>query len=219
MKIIGVNTKNHLLRVTYGCTLRVRSRSISGKPLLRAKTASPYGLPTASHFYYLSEENGTFNVYQRVSGTSSAIQVTYHTKQPVRFLSMANDGRLCYGYDGEIYTMTVGRKPQKVNVNIVSDKTDKDLIRQIRNYGATEMAVSPGGKEVAFILRGDVYVTSVDYKTTKQITNTPCQERDIDFGLPMVVLWFMLLNETGFGNSIPLPLCVKRRNFLHMPRI
>lgn len=63
---------------------------------------------------------------------------------------MANDGRLCYGYDGEIYTMTVGRKPQKVNVNIVSDKTDKDLIRQIRNYGATEMAVSPGGKEVAF---------------------------------------------------------------------
>ena len=43
------------------------------------------------------------------------------------------------------------------------------------------MAVSPDGKEVAFILRGDVYVTSVEYKTTKQVTNTPCQERGIDF--------------------------------------
>ena len=35
--------------------------------------------------------------------------------------------------------------------------------------------------EVAFVLRGDVYVTSVEYKTTKQITNTPCQERTVDF--------------------------------------
>ena len=31
------------------------------------------------------------------------------------------------------------------------------------------------------MLRGDVYVTSVDYKTTKQVTNTPCQERGVDF--------------------------------------
>lgn len=30
-------------------------------------------------------------------------------------------------------------------------------------------------------MRGDVYVTSIDYKTTKQITNTPDQERDISF--------------------------------------
>ena len=30
-------------------------------------------------------------------------------------------------------------------------------------------------------MRGDVYVTSVDYETTKQITNTPQQERDLDF--------------------------------------
>ena len=30
-------------------------------------------------------------------------------------------------------------------------------------------------------MRGDVYVTSTEYKTTKQITNTPEQERNIDF--------------------------------------
>ena len=99
----------------------------------------------------------------------------------MRFLSIAADGRLCYGYDGEIYTLTPGGEPRKVNISIVSDRSDKDLIRQIKSSGATEMALSPNGKEVAFVLRGDVYVTSVDYKTTKQITNTPCQERDVDF--------------------------------------
>ena len=34
---------------------------------------------------------------------------------------------------------------------------------------------------MAFILHGDVYVTSVEYNTTKQITDTPEQERSIDF--------------------------------------
>lgn len=141
----------------------------------------PVWAPDGKSFYYLSEENGSFNVYRRTSGASSATQVTHHTQHPVRFLSMAADGRLCYGFDGEIYTLQPGGQPQKVNISIVSDRNDKDLIRQIKSSGATEMAVSPGGKEVAFVLRGDVYVTSVEYKTTRQITNTPCQERDIDF--------------------------------------
>jgi hypothetical protein len=94
---------------------------------------------------------------------------------------MASEGKLCYGYNGEIYTLVPGGQPQKVNITILSDKIDKDIIRQIRSYGATDIAVSPKGKEVAFIMRGDVYVTSIDYKTTKQITNTPDQERDISF--------------------------------------
>ena len=63
----------------------------------------------------------------------------------------------------------------------MTDKIDRDIIRQIKNNGATQIAVSPEGKEVAFILRGDVYVTSTEYKTTKQITNTPQQERNVDF--------------------------------------
>ena len=141
----------------------------------------PVWAPDGKSFYYLSEENGTFNVYRRTPGAASATQVTHHTKQPVRFLSIAADGRLCYGFDGEIYTLVPGGEPRKVNISIVSDKSDKDLIRQIKSSGATEMALSPNGKEVAFVLRGDVYVTSVDYKTTKQVTNTPCQERGVDF--------------------------------------
>lgn len=43
------------------------------------------------------------------------------------------------------------------------------------------MAVSPSGDEVAFIIRGDVYVTSTKYKTTKRITDTPAQERCVEF--------------------------------------
>ena len=129
----------------------------------------------------MSEEKGSFNIFQRTPGANTSKQITFHAKHPVRFLSMASEGKLCYGYNGEIYTLVPGGQPQKVNITILSDKIDKDIIRQIRSYGATDIAVSPKGKEVAFIMRGDVYVTSIDYKTTKQITNTPDQERDISF--------------------------------------
>lgn len=104
-----------------------------------------------------------------------------------------------------------------MNISIVSDRSDKDLIRQIKSSGATEMALSPNGKEVAFVLRGDVYVTSVDYKTTKQITNTPCQERDVDL-LPMVVRWYMLPSVTGSGSFILPLLSVRMKNSLHTLR-
>ena len=135
----------------------------------------------ADTYYYLSEEKGSFNVFKANINGGTPKQITQHTKHPVRFLTASKNGTLCYGYDGGIYTLKEGGQPQKVNVNVVTDQIDKDIIRQIRSNGATSIALSAEGKEVAFILRGDVYVTSTEYKTTKQITNTPEQERNIDF--------------------------------------
>ncbi len=131
-------------------------------------------------YYYLSEQDGTFNVYKNTVG-GKAVQLTHHEKNPVRFLTVADNGTLCYGYNGEIYTLQEGGEPRKVDITIAADCIEKELIRQIKRAGATAISVSPGGKEVAFVMHGDVYVTSVEYNTTKQITDTPEQERSIDF--------------------------------------
>lgn len=142
---------------------------------------TPVWAADGKSFYYLSEENGTSNIFKRSLDGSTSTQITRHEKHPVRFLSAAGNGTLCYGFDGEIYTVKEGAAPQRVPVSIVADKTDKDLVRQIKRNGATEIALSPDAKEIAFVLRGDVYVTAVEYSTTRQITNTPQQERDIHF--------------------------------------
>ena len=135
----------------------------------------------ADTYYYLSEEKGSFNIYKANINGGKPSPITQHTQHPVRFLTRANNGTLCYGYDGGIYTLKEGAQSQKVDIRVVTDKIDRDIIRQIKTNGATQIAVSPEGKEVAFILRGDVYVTSTEYKTTKQITNTAEQERNVDF--------------------------------------
>ena len=131
-------------------------------------------------FYYLSELDGTFNVYRRTPDGKDT-QITRHEKNPVRFLSAAVNGTLCYGYDGEIYTVREGESPKKLSIRITADNEGKNLIRQIQYSGATDIKLSPNGKEVAFVMHGDVYVTNLEYRTTKQITDTPEQERNIDF--------------------------------------
>lgn len=142
---------------------------------------TPRWAPDGESFYYLSEEDGTFNVYKRGISGADKTQITHHTKHPVRYLSVAQNGRICYSYDGEIYTQMGSAAPQKVNVSITADRNDIDLRRQINSWGATEIALSPNGKEIGFVLHGDVYVTNIEYKTTKQITDTPEQERSIGF--------------------------------------
>ena len=132
-------------------------------------------------FWYLSEQDGTFNVYQRPLQGNSATQLTHFSGNPVRFLSASKGGKLCFSQNGELYTLVPGQQPQKVNVSIVADSNDKDVVRRTLTGGATEFCLSPSGKEIAFIDHGDVFVTSTDYKTTKQITDTPEQERNLSF--------------------------------------
>lgn len=142
---------------------------------------NPVWTSDGKSFYYLSEQSGSFNVFKRDIDGGGDKQLTHFKNNPVRFLTAANDGTLCFGYDGELYTMREGGKPQRVDVKIVADISDDDVVKRIQRYGATEIKVSPKGKEVAFVMHGDVYVTSMDYATTKRITDTPEQERSIDF--------------------------------------
>ena len=143
---------------------------------------NPVLSPDGQALFFLSERNGgTFNVYSfPVSQPQSIKEVTSFKTHPVRFLSISDDGTLCYGYDGEIYTQQPGSSPQKLNIEIVRD--DQPQMANLDfSTGATSATVSPDGKQVAFIVRGEVFVTSTDYTTTKQITHTASREAGLTF--------------------------------------
>ncbi len=143
---------------------------------------NPVFAPDGQTVYFLSERDGsTFNVYSfPISSPQSLKTVTHFKTHPVRFLSMGSNGTLCYTYDGEIYTQKQGDKPQKVKIDIIRD--DQNTIADLNfSNGATSATVSPDGKQVAFIVRGEVFVTSADYNTTKQITHTPAREGGLTF--------------------------------------
>lgn len=133
--------------------------------------------------FFLSERNkGSFNVYSFPLDNPEQVKpLTSFSTHPVRFLSLGGDGTLCYTYNGEIYTQKQGGKPSKVNVSLTRD--DQEIpVTLSYTRGASEAVVSPDGKQVAFIVRGEVFVTSVEYGTTKQITHTPEAEEGLSFG-------------------------------------
>lgn len=132
--------------------------------------------------YFLSERSGTFNVHKMdLNNPNNVEQVTSFKLHPVRFLSIGK-GLLSFGFDGELYTMKEGEKPKKVKVTIVTqDKDNTDKFISV-NGGINEMSISPNGKEIAFIARGEVFVTSIDKSFTKRLTNTPENERFVSWG-------------------------------------
>ena len=147
-----------------------------------AEDRSPIFSADEKSMYFLSERSGIFNVHKMsIANPSQTSQLTDFKLHPVRFLSMGN-GVLSFGFDGELYTMKEGEKPKKINVNIITqDKNNSDKFISI-NGGVNEMSISPNGKEIAFISRGEVFVTSVGESFTKRLTNTPTAERFVSWG-------------------------------------
>ncbi len=133
-------------------------------------------------FYYLSEENGSFNVHKSsLSDPSTNTAVTHLKNHPVRFLSIAADNTLCFSYDGEIYTLKEGNEPQKLMVQMAYDgRSTLDKTVSV-NSNFSEASLSPNGEEFAYVFRGEIFVSSIEYGTTKRITNTPWQERSVSF--------------------------------------
>ncbi len=145
-----------------------------------------------STLYFLSErDGGSFNVYSApVSSPSSVKKLTSFTTHPVRFLSGAKDGTMAMAYDGEIYTMRPGAKAAKVNITIPA--SDETPVTRNLNFtsGAEDAAVSPDGKQIAFVYRGNIFVTSLDYATTKQVTSTPQGEFSPTWGSDNRTLYY-----------------------------
>ena len=169
--------KHHTSSVTRDIWL-LRNGTFTKLSTYPGEDRNPVFAADGDTFYFLSEQDGnTSNVYRSsVSKPQEQVQLTSYEKDPVRFLSVADDGTVAYSWNGDLYTLSGG----KVAITLSRDEDEREMTR-LNLSNATAMAVSPNGKEVAVVIRGDVFVTSVDYSTTRRITNTASQERGVSF--------------------------------------
>jgi len=140
-------------------------------------------------FYYLSEAGGATeewgghsNVWIYDLATSASQQLTHHQQHPVRSLSRSDNGDICYSFNGELYLLENGAaEPRRLSVSVNYDVRQPEFEFVKQNSGITEMSLSPNGREIAFIIRGELYVTATDHDATRRITDTPEQERSVSF--------------------------------------
>ncbi len=148
----------------------------------KGEDRNPVYAGSNNSFYYLSEESGTFNVHKMALAPGSGnTQITHFVDNPVRYLSASDNGLLCFTQHGDIYTLKEDGKEQKLDILVRSgEKQNNNSVIPVSG-SISEMSVSPSGKEVAYIVRGEVFVSSVESKMTKRITNTPAQEKFVSF--------------------------------------
>ncbi|MGV9011554.1 MAG: S41 family peptidase, partial [Flavobacteriales bacterium] len=145
------------------------------------ESRDPVYSPDGAIIYFLSEESGSFNIHKIPAGGGTSAAVTNLDKDPVRYLSISKDGMICFAFRGLLYTMRDGQQPQPLMVSTAMDNRFTAERTVPVKGDASEMSPSPDGKEVVFVHRGEVFVTSVKEGTTRRITNTPEQERSASF--------------------------------------
>ena len=190
-------------------------RRLSG---FQGEDRNPVFAADGQTYYYHSEKDGTFNVYRSsVATPGEDTQLTSFRGHPVRHLSAARNGTLCFSWNGDLYTLKTGGQPEKLAVTVHKDETENPVEYLTFNGAATAMAVSPDGKEVAIVIRGDVFVTSVEYKTTRRITNTPEQERGVSFSKDGRALYYASERDGHWASSAA-PWKTRAKNCSPTPR-
>ena len=143
---------------------------------------SPVWAQDGLRLFTLSELDGNrFGIASLDMESQELSALTTHGDKPARGLSIADDGLMVTSVHGSLFTFREGEEPQKVAVRFPSLPFG-DVAEPMAIGPISEFDVSPDGKEIAFISRGEVFVTSTDFGATTQVTDTPEQERSLSFG-------------------------------------
>ena len=110
-------------------------------------------------------------------------QVTNHADR-VLYPNLSRDGKfIVYEHDFSLWVVpTKGGEPKRLTIFAPSDEPQNRLQRLTLTSQATEFALSPDGKQIAFVVRGEIFVVNVEKGgEAKRITDHPYRDFDIDW--------------------------------------
>lgn len=131
---------------------------------------------------YISSQSGRYNIH-RLSLNGQDSQLTNETEWGVNSFSLATgSGKLVYQYGDKVALFDIGNQQKTdVTIDVSSDfRFDPVVSKKVSNR-VSEFAISPNGKLIAYIHRGELFVTRNDKEESRsvRITTTSSRERDI----------------------------------------
>ena len=151
-----------------------------------AKEMWPMWAGDGSTLYYVSDRDGAQNLWARAASPapSQPRRLTSFTDGRVLWPSISADGRsIAFERDFGIWVQpTAGGQAAPVALTLRGAPAAAGLERLTLTTGLQELALSPDGKKVAFIVRGEVFAASAkDGGDATRVTTTP--------GLESQVVW------------------------------
>lgn len=123
--------------------------------------------------YFVSDEsNGEYNLYQ-LDGTERIRLTNFKTSIKTPQVN-ANGGKLVFEKDYQLFIYDIGRKrSQKISINTFQNSTLAQTQDFSTKSNVSAFDISSDEKKMAFISRGELFVSDISGKFIKQLSTSP----------------------------------------------
>ena len=151
------------------------------KPLLQnhAKNLWPMWSADGKHLFFMSDQSGTENIWKLTVGSSTPQQITKFTDGRLVWPSISHDGKeIAFERDFAIWSLdTASGKTAVVPITLRGAPAGPSATHLTLSTQFSGLQLSPDGKKVAFVARGQVFAASAkDGGAAVRITQTSAEE-------------------------------------------
>lgn len=131
--------------------------------------------------FYVSDRKGQVNIWSMDLAGGAQKQHTFHTTDGARVPNLAlRADRLVYEYDSEIWLLDIGsNKSARVNIDITTEERRNTVAERTVTTSPSEFSISPDGKKVALIVRGDLFVVPATGGLARKLVGRPGRESHV----------------------------------------
>jgi tricorn protease len=149
--------------------------------------------PRGDRFYFVSEEDGTRNLWVMELATRKRQQLTRFRDDGVTFPALSADGSvIVFRRLGDLYACRpgAGEEPRRIPISYGGDALWPAVERRLVDR-AEDVDFAPDGKQIAIVAGGDVFVMDREMREPRQVTDTPEPESGVRFAPDGKSLYFV----------------------------
>src|SRR5262249_7001744 len=148
--------------------ITVADHSVTKLPWTNSNDIDPMWI--GETVYFLSDRDGTANLYSWKSGAKSVTQLTHHQDFDIMNASAGPDA-IVYEQAGYVHLFDI--KEGKAHQLAITATGDFPWARpRLEAVGVRSAAINPNGTRAAFEARGNIFVVPAERGETRNITQT-----------------------------------------------
>jgi len=151
--------------------------------------------------YFVSDRSGSYNIWTAAADGTGVRQVTKFDRGDIRWMTVAASApKAVFERDFEIWIAELGSgESRRVAVEAPAETKDNATFF-VDNTPVSEYRVSPDGKKIAAVVRGEVFVLSTEGGYARNVTESPWRERDVDWDADGRTVFF--ISDNGANSEI-----------------
>jgi Tol biopolymer transport system component/C-terminal processing protease CtpA/Prc len=166
----------------------------NGHPALVApyagRNAWPLWAPDGAGLYFVSDRDGTENLWLQPLAGGEPRQVTRFSDGRLLYPAIARrSGLIVFERDARLWRLEPGGEPEPIAIRVRGDAKHTPARVESWSRGFSELALSPDGKKVAFVARGEIFADFADKETDRELRQGPSFRVTDTFARESQVAW------------------------------